>query len=185
MVLVWTLPPVLIGSLWKFLLASDGSINAVAMHLSLLGTPVPFLSEPKTALASIAVVSLWVGMPFAALVIKSAILAVPDDILDAARLDGATYFQLVRRIIVPLIRPTLLVLAVLSIVGAFKSFDYIYVMTSGGPGTSSSTIPFLGYLDAFQSFQFGIGAAVSVVAMLVVLLVAVLYILAVRREERA
>jgi multiple sugar transport system permease protein len=83
-----------------------------------------------------------------------------------------------------MIRPTLLILGVLSVVGAFKAFDFIYVMTRGGPGTSSTTIPFLGYLLAFQNYKFGAAGAVSVMAMLVVVALAVGYIFAVRREGR-
>lgn len=184
LILVWTLPPVIIGSLWKFVLASDGSINDLLVKAGLLGKAVPFLSESKTSLGSVALVSLWVGLPFAALVIKSAVLDISEEIMDAARIDGASSWQVVKSIIVPMIKPTLLILAVLSVVGAFKGFDFIYVMTSGGPGTSSSTIPFLGYLTAFQSYQFGTAAAISVLAMAIVLVLAVAYILAIRHEER-
>lgn len=184
LVLVWTLPPVIVGSLWKFLLSSDGAVNQLLRALGLEKQPVPFLSQPTTALAAIAAVAVWVGVPFAGLVIKSAILDVPEEILDAARIDGASGVQITTRIVLPMIRSTLLILGVLIIVGAFKAFDLIYTMTRGGPGTTSATIPFLGYVTAFQSYEFGHAAAISVVAMAFVLLLAVLYILAVRREEK-
>jgi len=185
MILVWTLPPVIVGSLWKFLLASDGIISASLVKLGLVSRPVPFLSQPITSLAAIMLVSLWVGIPFATLVIKSAMLDISQDVLDAAKADGASDLQTILLIVLPLIRPTLLILGVLSVVGAFKAFDFIYVMTSGGPGTSSSTIPFLGYLTAFQSYQFGHASAISVVAMIIVLALAVGYIIAIRNEEQA
>lgn len=184
MILVWTLPPVIIGSLWKFLLASDGTVSTVLQSLGLAEGPIPFLSQPVTSLAAIIVVSLWVGIPFAALVIKSAMLDVPADVMEAARVDGASPIRSFLLIVLPMIRPTLLILAVLSVVGAFKAFDFIYVMTSGGPGTSSSTIPYLGYLTAFQSYLFGRASAISVVAMVIVLALAIVYILAIRKEER-
>jgi multiple sugar transport system permease protein len=184
MILVWTLPPIVVGSLWKFLLASDGGLNQLLVRLHLIAHPVPFLSRSSTALVAITAITLWASAPFAAMIIKSAILDLPADVLDAARVDGANSIQVVTRVILPMIRPTLLILGVLSVVGAFKAFDFIYVMTRGGPGTSSTTIPFLGYLLAFQNYQFGAAGAVSVMAMLVVVALAVGYILAVRRETR-
>ena len=184
MIFVWALPPVVVGSLWKFLLASGGPINAILLAAHLEPTPVPFLSETQTSLFSIAAVTVWVGIPFAVLVLKSAILDIPVEVWDAARVDGAGLMQTIWYIILPAVRPTLYILGVLSVVGAFKGFDFIYVMTVGGPGTSSSTIPFFGYLKAFQNYQFGQAAAISVVAMIIVLVLAVAYIIAVRREER-
>ncbi len=184
MILVWTLPPIVTGSLWKFLLASDGGLNVLLVRAHVLAHPVPFLSQSSTSLAAITAITLWASTPFAVMVIKSAILDVPPEILDAARVDGAGTTQIVLRVIVPVIRPTLLILGVLSVVGAFKAFDFIYVMTRGGPGTSSATIPFLGYLLAFQDYRFGLAGAVSVIAMLIVLVLALGYLYAVRREQR-
>jgi multiple sugar transport system permease protein len=184
LILVWTLPPVIVGALWKFLLSSQGAINQTLMSLGLIHRAIPFLSQPSTALAAVAAVTIWVGIPFAGLVIKSAILDVSPEILDAAKVDGASGFQVLTRIIIPMIRPTLLILGVLTVVAAFKAFDLIYTMTSGGPGTSSATIPYLGYVTAFQTYQFGQAGAISVVAMVIVLILAVGYILAVRQEEK-
>lgn len=185
LILVWTMPAVIMGSLWKFLLTSDGAVNRVAMALGLTNEPVPFLALPSTALLSIVLVTIWVGVPFAALVIKSAILDVSDEVLNAARIDGASSWQILTHIVLPMIRPTLLILAVLTVVGAFKAFDLIYVMTKGGPGSTSSTLPFLGYITAFQDYQFGDAAAISVISMAFVLVLAVAYMFAVRREQRA
>ncbi|WP_426518844.1 carbohydrate ABC transporter permease [Diaminobutyricibacter sp. McL0618] len=184
LILVWTLPPVIVGQLWKFLLSSQGALNQALLALGLVDRPIPFLAQPSTALAAVAAVTVWVGVPFAALVIKSAMLDVSVEILDAAKVDGANKVQVLTRIIIPMIRPTLLILAVLTIVAAFKAFDLIYTMTKGGPGTSSSTIPYLGYITAFPGYQFGHAAAISVVAMIIVVGLAIAYIAAVRREEK-
>lgn len=184
LILVWTLPPVVVGALWKFLLSSDGAINELLVAVRLVDEPVPFLSLPETGLIAIGAVTVWISVPFAGLVIKSAILDVPEEILDAARVDGASKAQVLNQIVLPMIRPTLLILGVLTVVAAFKAFDLIYTMTRGGPGSSSSTIPFLGYTMAFQNYEFGRAAAISVVAMFIVLCLAVAYIFAVRREEK-
>lgn len=184
MLLVWALPPVVVGSLWKFFFASTGPLNQLLISIGLIDDPIPFLSQPSTSLLGIAAVTLWVGIPFATLVLKSAVLDVPLEIWEAARVDGASTLQLVLQIILPMIRPTLYILGVLSVVGTFKGFDFIYVMTVGGPGVSSSTVPFLGYRTAFENYEFGLAGAISVVAMVMVLALAVAYIFALRREER-
>jgi multiple sugar transport system permease protein len=184
LILVWTFPPVLIGVLWRFLLSSDGSVNAALLALGVLDAPIPFLSQPSTALASIAAVTVWVGIPFAGLVLKSAILDIPREVFESASIDGASSGQVIMRIIIPMIRPTILILAVLIVVAAFKAFDLIYVMSRGGPGTSSATLPYLGYITAFQDYEFGQAAAISVFAMMFVLALAASYIFALRKEQR-
>ncbi|MEV0288923.1 sugar ABC transporter permease [Kribbella sp. NPDC050820] len=185
MILVSILPPVVIGSLWKFLLASDGAISRLFRLLHLVDHPVAFLAQPATALICIGVATVWAGVPFTTMVLKSAILDVPVDLQEAASMDGAGPVRVLWHVILPHLRPTLLIMTVLNIVAAFKAFDYIYVMTQGGPGTSSSTIPFLGYRTAFTFFNFGQAAAMSVIAMVFVALIAALYIRTVRTEERS
>lgn len=181
MVFVWALPPVVNGSVWKFLLADSGLFNTL---LSYVGVgPVPFLYNIDFALASVALVTTWAAIPFNALVFRAAILGVPQEVIEAARIDGVDRFQEVIHVIIPAIRPTMLVLSVLTIVYAFRSFDYIYVITFGGPGTATNTLPFLGYLQAVVRFDFGLGAATSVVTVLLVASIAVLYGRSVRREE--
>ncbi len=184
LILVWTLPPIIVGALWRFLLSSEGVVNTVLTAVHLIPEPVPFLSQPSTALAGVAAVTIWVGVPFAGLVIKSALLDVPEEILDAARMDGANRRQTFVSIQLPIIRPALLILGVLIVVGAFRAFDLIYSMTRGGPGTSSATIPFLGYTTAFQDYEFGDAAAISVVAMVIVAVLAIVYIVASRKENQ-
>ena len=184
MILIWTLPPVIVGSLWKFLLATNGFVNSALLFLHVETQPTSFLAQPVTGLWAEAAVTIWIGVPFAALVIKSALLDVSQEILDAAKVDGASPLQIIYRIILPSIRPTLLILGVLIVVAAFKAFDIIYTMTRGGPGTTSATLPFLGYITAFQSYDFGSAAAIGVVTMIIVLALAIAYIFAVRIEER-
>lgn len=179
MMLVWTLPLVVVGSMWKFLLATDGVINALLIGIG----PISFVSTSTWALTSIAAVTAWVSIPFSAVVLRSAILDVPTDVIEAAHVDGAGRGTMIRRIILPSIWPTLAILIVLNIVGAFKAFDLIYVMTKGGPGTSSTTIPYLGYLRAFRDFDFGSAAAISILAMLFVLVLSIVYIRGTAKDE--
>jgi multiple sugar transport system permease protein len=184
MVFAWALPPVVNGSVWKFLFADEGLVNIVARGLGLTDTALPFLYDQYWALASVAFVNSWAVIPFNALVFRAALMNIEPEVFEAASLDGANRWQEVRYLMVPAVRPTTLVLLVLTIVYGFRSFDFIYVMTYGGPGTATNTLPFLGYLQAFSRFNFGLGASTSLVAVLVVLVLAVLYARSIHLEER-
>jgi multiple sugar transport system permease protein len=183
MVFAWALPPVVNGSVWKFLLADDGLVNTVARAMGVTETALPFLYDQYWALGAVAFVNSWAVIPFNALVFRAALLNIDPEVFEAVALDGGTRWQEVRHIMIPSVRPTMLVLLVLTIVYGFRSFDFIYVMTFGGPGDATNTLPFLGYLQAFSRFQFGMGASTSVVAVLVVLVLAVLYARSIHREE--
>lgn len=184
MVFVWALPPVVNGSVWKFLFAEDGLINTLALLTPLRSEPIPFLYDPTWALISVALVTTWAVIPFNALVFRAALLGISPDIFEAAALDGATRWQEIRHIMIPAAKPTALVLLVLTIVYGFRSFDFIYVMTYGGPGTSTNTLPFLGYLQAFSRYNFGLGASTSVIAVLLVVILAVFYSRTILKEEK-
>lgn len=181
MVFVWALPPVVNGSVWKFLMADRGLVNSVVVSLG--GTEIPFLYDQKLALISVAIVNAWAVIPFNALVYRAAILNIDEEVFEAARIDGASAWQEVKHIILPSLKPTTLVLLVLTLVNAFRSFDFIYVMTKGGPGVATNTLPFLGYLQAFVQYEFGRGAATSVIAVALILILAVIYSRTVLKEE--
>ncbi|WP_120337410.1 carbohydrate ABC transporter permease [Cryobacterium soli] len=183
MVFIWALPPVVNGSVWKFLLGDAGLINSVITGVGLSQDAVPFLYDDRFALLSVAIVNSWAVVPFNALVFRAGILGIPAETFEAARIDGASRWQEIWHMIIPAVRPTTLVLAVLTIVYAFRSFDFIFVMTYGGPGVATNTLPFLSYLQAFVRFDFGMGAATAVISVLLVIVLAVIYARSVRAEE--
>lgn len=182
MVFIWALPPVVNGSIWKFLLADQGLVNS-AVRATGLGDGLPFLYDSHFALLSVALVNSWAVIPFNALVFRSALLAIDPEVLEAASMDGASRWQEIRLILVPSARATAVVLAILTVVYAFRSFDFIYVMTSGGPGSSTTTLPFLSYSQAFVQHDYGIGSATGVLSLLIVAVLAVIYVRSTRKEE--
>ncbi|HEY0119101.1 MAG TPA: sugar ABC transporter permease [Cellulomonas sp.] len=184
MVFVWALPPVVNGSVWKFLLGDNGLVNTLLVHGGLRHLPAPFLYDQHWALASVAFVNSFAVIPFNALVYRAALLNIEPEVFEAAAIDGANKWQEIRHIMTPAVRPTTLVLLVLTIVYGFRSFDFIYVMTYGGPGTATNTLPFLGYLQAFVRYNFGLGASTSVLTVLGVLVLAAVYARSIRREEK-
>ncbi|MGQ2914212.1 carbohydrate ABC transporter permease [Microbacterium aurantiacum] len=183
MVLVWALPPLVSGSVWKFLLAGDGAVNAILTSVGL--APVTWLSSIDLAMWSVSLVAAWASLPFAVLIIRGGLMGVPREVMEAAAIDGAGGLQMHARIVVPMIRSTLVVLVTLSILYAFRSFDFVYVMTAGGPGTTTATLPYAAYQTAFRTYSFGAGAAIAVLSMIVVVILAVPYILGVRKEAQA
>jgi multiple sugar transport system permease protein len=181
-VFVWAMPPLVNGSVWRFLLDQRGLIDSLLTSVHL--PAVLWLVEGKLPLISVALVNSWTAVPFATIVYRAALLDIPQEVLEAAAVDGALPRQIVQYVVVPLLRPVMIVLGVVTVVYAFRSFDFIYIMTSGGPGTVSTTLPFLAYRLAFQSYQYSLGSATAVVAVLIVLVMAFVYIRQVRSEER-
>jgi ABC-type sugar transport system permease subunit len=166
---------------WKFLLAGNGAINSV---LGLVGVePIDWLSSPDHALMSVSLVAAWASLPFSILVIHGGMLSLPVEVVEAARIDGAGFWRLSRHIVLPILRPTLTVLTVLIILYAFRSFDFVYVMTKGGPGTATTTLPYFAYDTAFKTYQFGVASALALISILVVVVLAVPYMLGLRKEH--
>jgi multiple sugar transport system permease protein len=183
MVLGWALPPVVTGTAWKFLLQQNGLVNAVLRPVG--GGGVGWLDTDGAALWSVAAVVAWASVPFCAVVLRAGLLGVPRDIIEAARVDGGTDLKVVTKVLLPQLKNLVVSLAILVVVYGFGgSFAYIFVLTEGGPGTVTTTLPFLGYVEAFSDFDFGVAAAIAVISMLVVLGLASGYLSATRKEGR-
>ncbi|WP_146083808.1 carbohydrate ABC transporter permease [Clavibacter michiganensis] len=183
MVFIWAMPPVVNGSIWKFLLADQGLVNTLVRATGLSAEGVPFLYDARFALLSVAIVNAWAVIPFNALVFRSALLGIDPEILEAASVDGASRWQEIRSILIPAARPTAVILAILTVVYAFRSFDFIYVMTAGGPGDATSTLPYLSYSQAFVQHDYGLGSATGIIALVIVAVLAVVYVRSTRSES--
>ena len=180
MIFVWALPPVVIGNVWKFLFTEQGIVNAA---LGLLGVaPVNWLSDASLSIWSVSAVAAWASLPFSVIMLRAAMLGIPEELHDAAAIDGCSYWQSRVRVVLPLLRPTLLILAIFTVMYGFRSFDFVYVLTNGGPGTSSATLPFLAYQDAFTRFDFGQGSVVATLSLVVVVLLGFAYLRAGHKE---
>jgi len=181
MVFVWALPPLVSGSVWKFLLDDSGAINSL---LRLTGLPpVSWLATPDLALWVVAAVIAWANLPFSALILRGGMLAISPDVIEAAAIDGAGYWRTRVMIVLPLLRPTMWILAILTVLYAFKSFDFFYVLTQGGPGTATNTLPVQAYYTAFSNFNMSTGATIAVISMLIVAIFAIPYVRSIREES--
>jgi len=166
------MPFVVIGLLFTFILAYDvGLVNNV---LDLVGLPSlrrGWLAEPSLVVWSIGAVSGWGSAGFAMILIYAAIVTIPASMFEAARLEGLGYFRQIKDIILPLIMPTVRLVIILMLIVKFKSYDIVFSMTKGGPGDSSTTAPIRLLQVAFQYNEFGYGAAIGVLLMILVVIV--------------
>jgi ABC-type sugar transport system permease subunit len=162
---------VVVASIWKILMSDQGIINQI---LSFFQIPThQWLSDTTTALPAVVVTSIWQGFGFETVVFLAALQAIPRDYYDAARVDGASYWQQVRHITLPSLRPTIMFVYIIGIIGSFQVFDQIFVMTSGGPLNSTRTLVF----DLFERFrQLELGEASAVAYVLLVILASLSYV---------
>ncbi|HEY3522160.1 MAG TPA: sugar ABC transporter permease [Candidatus Limnocylindrales bacterium] len=156
--------------IWDFVYAPDSNIGLLNAILGVFHVgSISWLGDPAIVNWALIAVGIWGSTGFATVILSAALKAIPTEIIEAARTDGANEFQIFTRIIVPMVSLPISVLAVTLIVNVIKLFDIPYVMTHGGPGTSSRVIAFEMYIQGFQSGQFGRAAAVAVVMLLVLL----------------
>jgi multiple sugar transport system permease protein len=166
-VLPWICAPLALGVVWKWIFApTDGALNA------LLGFRVEWLSNPDLALPAVAAVTIWSQVGYVTLFFMAGLTSIPDMFLEAARIDGASPWQIFWRIKVPLLRPTTFFVLVTGIISSFQVFDTVYALTpNGGPQGSTDVIAARIYYEAFDSFDLGRASVMALV--LLVLLVGV------------
>ena len=154
--------------------ASYGPLNDLLARIGIKGPA--WLASPQTALTSVFLTDTWQWTPFLALVILAALQSQPQELIEAARLDGAHGWSLFRRITLPLILPVAGIGILLRGVDLFKTFDLVYILTQGGPGNSSETLTFLTYLQGFKFFNPSYASAMSFIQLIVITIVAKSYL---------
>ncbi len=175
LLLPWLLPLIASSAVWKWLLDQDS--GALNQFLSLFGVPaIPWLVSPSLALIAVIGVNIWLGIPFNTTILYSGLQSVPQELYEAAELDGAVGVKAFWNITWPSIRSVVSVVIVLGIVYTLKVVDIILGLTGGGPANSTQTLATNAYHQSFVNFQFGIGAAVSNVLIVVSFVFAVVYI---------
>ena len=173
LILPMTIAPVVVGVIWRLLYASD--IGVVNPLFEMFGFEAPnILAHPLTAFLGLIVVDVWEWTPLLFLIILAGLHSLPQDPIEAARVDGASRIQTFFHHTLPLLKPVLLVAVVLRTIDAVGTFDQIYVLTKGGPGTATQLISIYAYNTAFLFNQYGRAMAmlISLLAFLLLLMVA-------------
>lgn len=182
--------PVVIGLgvsslLWYWLFSPDaGLVNKVLLDVGVISEPVLWLGvDPETSNFAITASVVWKFIGFGMILFVGAIQAIPSEITEASLVDGAGYWQRVRRVILPLTLRTVLLVTLLSAIGSLLAFDQFYIMTAGQPQNETATSVFYVYLNSFPYLKLGYGAALSVVIAVAILAFTVVQLLLTRRSE--
>lgn len=184
-ILPWALPTIVNATMWRLNFNPDyGSINALLTQLGVIDHYRSWLGDPASALNAVMLADIWKNYPLITLLTLAALQTIPDDLYEAARLDGASAWRRFRAITLPAILAPLAVALVLRTIDAFKVFDIIYVMTRGGPMDSTKTLSFFVYQESFSYLRAGSGAAYAVLMTLLCGVLIALYMLMLFRQRR-
>jgi multiple sugar transport system permease protein len=159
--------PLAVGYLFFTIFYEEGG------PLGFLG--IPFLSDPNWAMFSIILVDVWQWTPFCFLVFLAALQGVPDELYEAARIDGASNFDMLTRVLLPLLQPTILIVLLLRLAEALKLFDVPFALTGGGPGIATQSYSFLAFRVGLRYFDLGYASAMAYVLLIVVMIIVTLF----------
>ncbi|WP_245640200.1 carbohydrate ABC transporter permease [Paenibacillus dakarensis] len=158
---------VAVAIIWNWLLSNNGVVNYIFMSLGIIDTKVGWLSSSSTALYVLMFITTWKGLGYYMMLYLAGLQAIPEELYDAAKIDGASRFKVIMRITVPLLKPYVFFCSLISLMSAIRVFDEMFVLTEGGPGNSTLTSSLYIYQQGIEQFKFGyastLGLLVSVV----------------------
>ncbi|MBH9552615.1 carbohydrate ABC transporter permease [Inhella gelatinilytica] len=160
---------VISGLIWKWVYEERGLLNYALMALGLVDMPIAFLTNPDTALFAVMAVTLWSGMGYYMVIYLAGLQGIPRSLYEVAQLEGVNAWQQFWHITVPLLRPSMAIVAVMSSIAAMKVFEEIYVMTQGGPMAASKTLVYFIYETAFVEFEMGLASAAGMALFVITL----------------
>lgn len=177
-------PFVVVAIIWKWLYNGDfGLFNYYLLQLHAISSPLRFLSDRDLAMPSVIVMSVWAGVGFNMVVYLAALQAIPEELYEAARVDGANRWSQLLHITVPMLRPTTVFLLVIGIIGSFQVFTQIFVMTSGGPVERTTTVVYYIYRSAFKFYEFGYASTLAFGLFAMLLVFTVIQLRIYRKDE--
>jgi multiple sugar transport system permease protein len=163
------MPPITVGLIWRMLLHPE--LGIINYSLGLVGLPQPaWLGDPTLAMATVVIVDAWHETSFLLLILLAGLTSLPDELFEAAEIDGANRVQQLRFLTVPLMLPTILVAILIRMIAALKTYDLIYILTRGGPGVSTETVSYYIYRVAFVFLDMGKSSAMSFLLLVVIVI---------------
>lgn len=184
--LPWAIPAVVSGLLWKWILNSDfGVLNGVLYSLGIIHSYIPFLADPHLAQISLIMAHVWKESPLVAIFFLAGLQLIPNELYEAAKIDGGGFWSTLRFITLPILRPTILVVMVYETMMAILTFDVIYVLTGGGPADATALISWFAYAEIYRNLNLGHGLALSIIIALMTLVLVLLYLKVLHPEEES
>lgn len=182
--LPWIIPGIVVALVWEWLYQPNyGVINDILVRLGWLQDRVAWLSDPRLALPAVIATNVWRGVPFFAIMLLAGLQAIPDEIYEAARVDGATVEQRFWHITLPLLRPIIVVATATRIIWTFNYADLIFVMTGGGPAHATQITATYTLQQAYSNLDFGYAATLSIVLLMIMLAFTIGYLRVTRGVE--
>jgi raffinose/stachyose/melibiose transport system permease protein len=180
------LSPVVASFIWKYMYTPEsGVINSLLQVMGADGLAQDWLGNPKLALASVMIVPLWQWGGNVMIVYLAGLMNIPGEYADSARIDGATYPQKLRHITFPLLRPAFIFNIIISTIGSFKTFDFIFILTYGGPGFTTEVLTLQVYKYTLYTAKFGYGSALAVMLTIMIVIFSIVELkILTRREEK-
>jgi len=176
------MPPITVGTIWRLLLHPE--LGIINYFLGLMGLPQPaWLGDPRLAMITIIIVDIWHETSFILLILLAGLTSLPDELYEAAMIDGANSSQQFRFITVPLMMPTILVAVLIRMIAALKTYDLVYILTRGGPGIATETISYYIYRVAFVFLDMGKSSAMSFLLLVVIILLTLVLMRIMRSAE--
>jgi multiple sugar transport system permease protein len=173
----WALTTVVAARMWQLIYQADyGVLNRIFNDLGLISGNKPWIADPKFALWAMIGADIWKTTPFVALLLLAGLQLIPNDLYEAAAIDGTNTWQNFWKITLPLLKPTILVATLFRLIDVARMFDLPAVLTGGGPGTQTETLTLYTYRAIIQNLQIGGGSALAVVTFAIVLLICFLFI---------
>jgi len=171
----WVVPGIIAGVIWQ-ILYSEGSWGIINYMIELVGLgKVPFLYSPALALVSVTLTNIWRGSGFSAIMQYAGLRAIPEQLYEAAEIDGASKWQQFRYITLPQLKPILLINIILITIWTFNTYDVVYSLTRGGPGDATTVIALKAYKEVFQYLHLGEGSVYAVIMLFLSLTFTLLY----------
>ncbi|MFK7862404.1 MAG: carbohydrate ABC transporter permease [Granulosicoccus sp.] len=182
-IIPWALPSVVIALMWVWIYDSNyGVLNELLLRLDIIQTAIPWLANPDTALYAIILTLTWQGFPFFAVMLLAGLQSIPSSYYEAASIDGASVWRQFWHITLPGIAGVMMTAVLLRIIWVANSIDVIFVMTGGGPGYSTYTLPLYAFVKARTGLDFGNGSAIAVLFTILLLGFVILYIKRINKE---
>jgi multiple sugar transport system permease protein len=182
-VIPWALPSVITALMWSWMYDYDlGVINDLLLRLHVIAAPIAWLARADTTLPAVMVALIWQGFPFFAVMLLAGLQTVPVELLEASEIDGANAWQRLSAVILPSIAEVIATALLLRTIWVANSLDVILVMTGGGPGYATYTLPLYAFLKAYSSMEFGYASALALIMTLLLLLVIYAYVRRAARE---